>query len=105
MWFIIHNKVYDVTQFQEEHPGGNDVLKEHGMCFTLSVIIFFTFFPIPFFFVAGKDGTQAFEDIGHSHDAVKLLENYYIGDLDTAVGGVVSSPYKNQEILKHSTFR
>lgn len=28
-WTIIHDKVYDVTEFLPEHPGGYDVLLDH----------------------------------------------------------------------------
>lgn len=30
---------------------------------------------------AGKDGTEAFEDVGHSTDARELMKKYKIGDL------------------------
>ncbi|KAL2845650.1 hypothetical protein BJY01DRAFT_263567 [Aspergillus pseudoustus] len=59
VWIIIHNKVYDVTKYLEDHPGGAAVLIE----------------------VAGTDATQAFEDIGHSDEARQQLEPYYVGDL------------------------
>lgn len=58
-WIAIHDKVYDVTKFLEEHPGGEEVLLEQ----------------------AGKYGTEAFEDVGHSTDARELMEKYYVGDL------------------------
>lgn len=32
--------------------------------------------------VAGQDATTEFEDVGHSDDAVDILEKYYVGDLD-----------------------
>ncbi|CAK1585287.1 unnamed protein product [Parnassius mnemosyne] len=59
VWIIIHNDVYDVTNFLEEHPGGEDSLLG----------------------VAGQDGTQSFEDVGHSADARDLLKKYKIGTL------------------------
>ncbi|KAL3490126.1 putative cytochrome B5 [Aspergillus germanicus] len=59
VWIILHNKVYDVTKYLEDHPGGAAVLIE----------------------VAGTDATQAFEDIGHSDEAREQLEPYYLGDL------------------------
>ncbi|CAJ0587842.1 unnamed protein product, partial [Mesorhabditis spiculigera] len=59
LWIIIKGKVYDVTLFLDEHPGGRDVLMEQ----------------------AGQDATEAFEDIGHSGDAKEMLNDYYIGDL------------------------
>ena len=30
LWFAIEGKVYDVTKFQEDHPGGDDVLLDQG---------------------------------------------------------------------------
>ncbi|RDD40073.1 Cytochrome b5 [Trichoplax sp. H2] len=59
LWLIIHNKVYDVSKFMEEHPGGEEVLLE----------------------MAGKEATEAFEDVGHSTDARSMMQNYYIGDI------------------------
>ncbi|CAJ0961252.1 unnamed protein product, partial [Mesorhabditis belari] len=58
-WFIIGNKVYDVTKFLDEHPGGCEVLLEQ----------------------AGHDATETFEDVGHSSDARQMKEDYLVGDL------------------------
>lgn len=58
-WLIIHDKVYDITGFMEEHPGGEEVLLEQ----------------------AGMDATESFEDVGHSTDAREMLEPYLIGEL------------------------
>ncbi|KAG1504705.1 hypothetical protein G6F53_010342 [Rhizopus delemar] len=62
LWMIIDGKVYDITKFQDEHPGGEEVLIDEG----------------------AKDATGPFEDVGHTDDARKLLEQYYIGDVDPA---------------------
>ncbi|XP_057291802.1 cytochrome b5-like [Hydractinia symbiolongicarpus] len=59
-WLVIHDKIYDVTKFLEEHPGGEEVLLE----------------------VAGGNATAPFEETGHSTDARELLEQYYIAELD-----------------------
>ncbi|KAK2584524.1 hypothetical protein KPH14_006894 [Odynerus spinipes] len=59
VWIIIHNKVYDVTNFLNQHPGGEEVLLEQ----------------------AGRDATEPFEDIGHSSDAREMMEPYKIGEL------------------------
>ncbi len=59
---IIHGKVYDLTRFLDEHPGGEEVLLELG----------------------GKDGTEAFEDIGHSQDARDVMEKMLVGTLEDA---------------------
>jgi len=58
-WIVIHENVYDVTKFMEEHPGGEEVLLEQG----------------------GKESTEVFEDVGHSTDARELLAQYKIGEL------------------------
>ncbi|KAJ8465177.1 hypothetical protein OPV22_027729 [Ensete ventricosum] len=59
-WVVIHGKVYDVTSYLEEHPGGDDVLLS----------------------AAGRDSTEDFEDAGHSKSARDLMQDYYIGELD-----------------------
>ncbi|XP_016986980.1 cytochrome b5 isoform X1 [Drosophila rhopaloa] len=62
LWVVIDNKVYDVTKFRLEHPGGEDTLVD----------------------VAGRDATKDFNDVGHSSEAREMLKKYYIGDLDAA---------------------
>merc|ERR1711936_1482250 len=59
IWTVIHDKVYDITKFLDEHPGGEEILIEN----------------------AGSDSTENFEDVGHSSDAREMLEEYYIGEL------------------------
>ncbi|XP_058807593.1 cytochrome b5-like [Phymastichus coffea] len=55
----VHDKVYDVTEFLNEHPGGEEVLLDH----------------------AGKDATEDFNDVGHSSDAQDLMNKYLIGEI------------------------
>ncbi|XP_076991354.1 cytochrome b5 isoform X2 [Tamandua tetradactyla] len=62
-WIILHHKVYDLTKFLEEHPGGEEVLREQ----------------------AGGDATENFEDIGHSTDARELSKTFIIGELHPLV--------------------
>uniref|UniRef100_A0AC11DXB7 Uncharacterized protein n=1 Tax=Ovis aries TaxID=9940 RepID=A0AC11DXB7_SHEEP len=59
IWLVIHGRVYDVSRFLDEHPGGEEVLMEQ----------------------AGGDATESFEDVGHSSDAREMLKQYYIGDV------------------------
>ncbi|CAK7314623.1 Cytochrome b5 type B [Vulpes lagopus] len=59
IWLVIHGRVYDVTDFLKEHPGGEEVLLEQ----------------------AGADASESFEDVGHSSDAREMLKRYYIGDV------------------------
>ncbi|XP_027109995.1 cytochrome b5 [Coffea arabica] len=61
-WLIIDGKVYDVTPFMEEHPGGDEVLLS----------------------ATGKDATNDFEDVGHSDSARDMMDQYYIGEIDKA---------------------
>lgn len=56
---ILHDKVYDVTSFLNEHPGGEEILIDHG----------------------GKDGSEDFDDVGHSQDALDLMKKYLVGEL------------------------
>lgn len=57
LWVVVWNHVYNVTEYQEDHPGGKEFLLEN----------------------AGTDATTAYEDIGHSTDAREILENFRIG--------------------------
>ena len=58
-WMVIYDKVYEVTQFMKEHPGGEEVMMEY----------------------LGYDETMAFRGVGHSNDAFIILENCCIGIL------------------------
>jgi len=57
--FVIHDKIYDVTAFLNEHPGGEEILLDH----------------------AGKDASEDFNDVGHSTDAIELMAKYLIGEI------------------------
>ncbi|CAI5472127.1 unnamed protein product [Closterium sp. Yama58-4] len=59
-WLIVSGKVYDVTKFMDDHPGGSDVMVSS----------------------TGKDATDDFEDIGHSKTARDMLAQYYVGEID-----------------------
>eukprot|EP00252_Welwitschia_mirabilis_P018138 TRINITY_DN40366_c0_g1_i1.p1 TRINITY_DN40366_c0_g1~~TRINITY_DN40366_c0_g1_i1.p1 ORF type:complete len:143 (+),score=38.40 TRINITY_DN40366_c0_g1_i1:336-764(+) len=71
-WVVIHGKVYDVSKFLEEHPGGEEVLVE----------------------ASGKDATQEFEDIGHSESARGMMETYEIGTLEGFKGDTTKKETK-----------
>merc|ERR1719277_924415 len=58
-WIIMFGKVYDVTKFLDDHPGGGEIIVD----------------------VTGRDATEDFEDVVHSGTARKQLEGLVIGDL------------------------
>merc|ERR1712046_12884 len=60
LWLLIDGVVYDVTKYQEEHPGSDTILHD----------------------VKGMDATQEFEDVGHSKDAITVRDKLLIGDFD-----------------------
>ncbi|KAG5334617.1 CYB5 protein, partial [Acromyrmex charruanus] len=55
--FILHDKVYNVRSFLNEHPGGEEILLEHK----------------------GIDASEDFDDVGHSKDAMELMKTYQVG--------------------------
>ncbi|KAI0824767.1 cytochrome b5 [Trametes gibbosa] len=60
LYLLLHEKVYDVTKFIDEHPGGDEVIIAE----------------------AGRDATEAFEDVGHSDEARALLTDLLVGDFE-----------------------
>ena len=65
----------NATPYLEDHPGGADVLLE----------------------CAGKDATEAFEDAGHSEDALEIMQQFKVG---TAKGmEVTDMATKGPEVL------
>ncbi|KAJ3113256.1 fatty acid alpha-hydroxylase [Phlyctochytrium bullatum] len=62
-WIIVNNKVYDVTEFVNDHPGGADLVLQY----------------------AGQDATKIMKDhVSHEHSdaAYSMLDDFYIGDLE-----------------------
>mmetsp|Transcript_30319 Transcript_30319/g.34438 ORF Transcript_30319/g.34438 Transcript_30319/m.34438 type:complete len:120 (+) Transcript_30319:60-419(+) len=58
-WLLINGKVYDVSKF-DSHPGGIEIMEEY----------------------AGTDATQEFDDVVHSDEAKKQMNDFYVGDID-----------------------
>lgn len=70
-WFIVHNKVYDVTEYIPFHPGGAREIVTS----------------------CGKEATMAFDTKGgegaaHSRSANTLLTNYFVGNIGDPWGTV-----------------
>ncbi|KAI4350796.1 hypothetical protein L6164_005211 [Bauhinia variegata] len=57
-WIIIKNKVYDVTSYVEEHPGGDAILTH-----------------------AGDDSTEGFFGPQHATRVFDMIDDFCIGDL------------------------
>ena len=58
VWIILKNKVYDVTGYVEEHPGGLAILNN-----------------------AGKDSTEGFYGPQHPDRVFDLIDDFHIGEL------------------------
>jgi len=59
IWIVLHDRVYDITPFLDEHPGGRALLLAY----------------------AGHDATDMFDTIGHSPIASRHLKEMRIGSL------------------------
>lgn len=77
-------KVYDVTKYLDDHPGGAEVMLD----------------------VAGQDADEFFEDIGHSKEARAELKEYLIGEfkLDEATKAKMAAEKEKQRQAKASGF-
>ncbi|XP_062195774.1 cytochrome B5-like protein isoform X2 [Phragmites australis] len=60
-WVIIKNKVYDVTAYVEEHPGGDAILHN-----------------------AGGDSTEGFFGPQHGTRVFDIIEDFCIGELNAS---------------------
>ncbi|KAH7313835.1 hypothetical protein B0I35DRAFT_376305 [Stachybotrys elegans] len=61
VWMTINGKVYNVSKYLENHPGGAEVLLE----------------------AAGTDATEPFDNAGHSEDAFEIMDEFCVGTLKT----------------------
>ncbi|KAI9296238.1 Inositolphosphorylceramide-B hydroxylase [Neoconidiobolus thromboides FSU 785] len=74
-WVIYKGKIYDVTEFAEDHPGGEDLILKYG----------------------GKDITNIFNDpisYRHSENAHNILDEFLIGEVREAGGKADSFAHK-----------
>jgi predicted heme/steroid binding protein len=68
-WIIIKGRVYDVTNFLDDHPGGPSVLAD----------------------AAGTDATEQFERAGHPANVQKTMDKNHIGIIEAATTNSDSS--------------
>jgi cytochrome b involved in lipid metabolism len=64
-WIVINGKVYNVSPYLSEHPGGPEIILDQ----------------------AGKDASEDFEDTGHSPEARATLKKFYVGDAEGPAPG------------------
>ncbi|MBW0491622.1 hypothetical protein O181_031337 [Austropuccinia psidii MF-1] len=77
---LISGKVYAISKFLEEHPGGDEVLLGE----------------------AGKDATESFEDVGHSDEARALMKQYYVGTCkESAPKGTSANKKSTQHVYSN----
>ncbi|KAJ7953934.1 cytochrome b5-like [Quillaja saponaria] len=80
-WVVIDGKIYDVSSYLDEHPGGDDVVLD----------------------ATGRDATDDFEDAGHSKSARELMEKYFIGELETSSPAIPELEiYSNKQLNGYS---
>merc|ERR1712188_306384 len=79
LWLLIDKKGYDVTKYQDEHPGSDSILHD----------------------VAGIDASQEFADVGHSSDAITTRNGLEIGEFDMStideIGGAKTADSVSSE--------
>lgn len=73
-WLIYRGNVYDVTHYADDHPGGADLVTDWG----------------------GMDCTKAFNDAGHSHEALVEFKDYKIGTLAESSSGTIEANKENR---------
>lgn len=79
MIIYIDSNKYDITEFVNEHPGGSEVFKD------------------------GTDLTKEFNEVGHSKEAIKMLEQYLVKDNTEVSAEVPTKEHtgnRNKELAK-----
>lgn len=59
LFIVVQNKVYDITDFCEDHPGGAESLMR----------------------LAGLDNTEGFSGIQHPAKVWDMIQDYFVGDV------------------------
>ena len=75
-WIVINNRVYDITNFLDEHPGGKNIILKY----------------------AGMDATEEFDRIGHSSISIKYLNKMVIGRIKNSKVNLIRNIEKKNKI-------
>ncbi|KAH0558959.1 hypothetical protein GP486_004421 [Trichoglossum hirsutum] len=100
LYVVIHDKVYDVSDFVDEHPNLTPIptlLLPNGVCGALFTDVIDRNWELVMLIsdsrrehrggdevlldVAGQDATEAFEDVGHSDEARQILSGFLVAKL------------------------
>ena len=76
MWLLVGGRVYDVTAYKDDHPGGDLVFRQN----------------------CGRDATKEWEEVGHTPGAEKLMSQYHIGNLEGATLRKMKTPETVSEV-------
>ncbi|KAG5573795.1 hypothetical protein H5410_063561 [Solanum commersonii] len=81
-WVIVNAKAYNVTNFLNDHPGGEEVLLA----------------------AAGKDASEEFEEAGHGSAARLMLDEFYVGETDpsTKINATLDTTSSTNFLEKHN---
>ncbi|KAK7696014.1 hypothetical protein QCA50_000654 [Cerrena zonata] len=82
VWLLIHEKVYNVAKFIDEHPGGDEVILAETV-------------------MQVRMPPEAFEDVGHSDEARALLPDMLVGDFEK--DGALKVKSSTKSTSSHST--
>ncbi|KAK4374176.1 hypothetical protein RND71_004853 [Anisodus tanguticus] len=82
-WVIINAKVYDVTNFLNDHPGGDEILLA----------------------AAGKDASEEFEEAGHGSAARLMLDEFYVAEINPSTKNPFLQPPFHQQIFFKSSIK
>ncbi|KAF3396174.1 Cytochrome b2 [Penicillium rolfsii] len=77
-WIVVNGKVYDVTEFAPNHPGGADIIYQF----------------------AGRDASKPYNST-HSLSLIKELDDHVIGELDTST---ITEEWSREETVEQKSF-
>ena len=100
LWLVIHDDVYDVSQFMEDHPYVRPCwwstplsnCQTHMSIYDELLIARYRGGADALLSQGGIDATSAFEDVGHSGDARAIMDRFRIGKAEKMVSHISLSP-------------
>lgn len=81
IWIVVNGRVYDVTKFAPEHPGGSDGMTIQSSMRLIYILPVLTREKVIYQF-AGRDASTEYNRV-HSASLIHELDDHFIGDLDS----------------------